>query len=857
MVVAVLVAALVHAVAGVTSADAGGAQAYPGGVRGLRAAAVIGGTLVSWECEGAASLAGFRVERATSPDGPWQACHEGWLTTMPYEPLGYSITYRDRGAAGSNVLYRLTAQNARGLSVVCGPVGIAGPLLEVGAEGTPDFNATPRRTASSLEVGTETGAVADGGMASAATGGTPADKVKVRIVDSGLYSLSAAGIAAAAGWDTNETATLVAERRLRLANRGRKCAYVPGPGGNSLYFFNQWRPDIYSGEEIYWLERGRGIVLPGATNALGDDYQPVAATFLDTFHYETNSIYTPGAFSDPEADIWFCFALTAGSAGSTSLWVRLPSAASGPGAITVRMAGATSTGFAGEHHAIVSVNGVQVGEATWQGMVANRWTYEIPAGVLSNGLNRVTLRAVLDPGIPYSYIMLDWFDISYNRAYVADGNRLLCSGTAEGPVTVTGFSDPDVLVLNVTDRDMPALLLVAPVVPTNGAFAVSFAGAGSNAAYFACARSAIAAATNMSAYVSAGLRSASNRADYVAFSVPTLTNSLERLLAYRRGGGWTPGVVLTQQAYDEFNYGRLSPHALRRCLAHGLTQWSLKPAQTLLAGRGTFDYRNFRGYGTCLVPTMMVTTPDGLFASDNRLADVLDDDGVPDTGIGRFSATSGSTLSNLINKAIAFDSAAPGAWQTNVLFAADNADESGNFTASSESVASVVPATIGMRRAHLASQSLSVARGTIRTNLNSGVAFMNYFGHAGWYGLAEEKMLSQSDFASLTNRTTPTVFTGMTCLISRFEMPGVDSFSEQLLWGAPGGIGTIWSATGLSYNNLAEMLGREFYLSRYQEGIGTLGDAVRWSLNSGREQGVARFELDIMVLLGDPALQLR
>jgi hypothetical protein len=67
----------------------------------------------------------------------------------------------------------------------------------------------------------------------------------------------------------------------------------------------------------------------------------------------------------------------------------------------------------------------------------------------------------------------------------------------------------------------------------------------------------------------------------------------------------------------------------------------------------------------------------------------------------------------------------------------------------------------------------------------------------------------------------------------------------------------VWSANGLSYNASAEPLDRAFYRARYQSGANTLGEAARQALATGQAQGVPRFELDIMTLLGDPALGLR
>ena len=46
------------------------------------------------------------------------------------------------------------------------------------------------------------------------------------------------------------------------------------------------------------------------------------------------------------------------------------------------------------------------------------------------------------------------------------------------------------------------------------------------------------------------------------------------------------------------------------------------PRFLLLAGLGTLDYKDYLGHGGNLVPPVMVSTPSGLFASDNALTDL-------------------------------------------------------------------------------------------------------------------------------------------------------------------------------------------------------------------------------------------
>jgi hypothetical protein len=314
---------------------------------------------------------------------------------------------------------------------------------------------------------------------------------------------------------------------------------------------------------------------------------------------------------------------------------------------------------------------------------------------------------------------------------------------------------------------------------------------------------------------------------------------------------------LTQEVYDEFNYGRLSPYALRRCLAHGQAQWAVVPTDAALVGAGSFDYRNYKGFGGCLVPPIIVNTPDGMFASDNQIADISGHDGVPDVAIGRLLAPTPAALSNLIDKILAYETAPAGLWLTNTVFAADNPDDGGGFTASSEAVSALGPTWMTLQKGYLETQSVSAVRNVIRNGLNSGVVWMNYFGHGGYNGLASENLLSPSDFSSLTNRITPAVMTAMTCLINRFDFPIADCFSKRLLLEATGGVSAVWSASGMSYNDSAEVLDRAFYRARYQYGATTLGAAARQALASGQAQGVPRFELDILTVLGDPALTLR
>ena len=81
-------------------------------------------------------------------------------------------------------------------------------------------------------------------------------------------------------------------------------------------------------------------------------------------------------------------------------------------------------------------------------------------------------------------------------------------------------------------------------------------------------------------------------------------------------------MVDIEDVYDEFGFGVPSPYALQAFLAYARSTWTSPPRYVVLAGDGTYDYKDAFGFGDNLIPPMMVYTPDGLVPSDVWFADV-------------------------------------------------------------------------------------------------------------------------------------------------------------------------------------------------------------------------------------------
>jgi hypothetical protein len=92
-----------------------------------------------------------------------------------------------------------------------------------------------------------------------------------------------------------------------------------------------------------------------------------------------------------------------------------------PARLVVHLQGGSDSGLAAEHHVRVSLNGVEVGEATFGGKRAHRMEVVVAASQLREGQNELAVTNAGDTGVT-SLVFLDRFEVSYPQAStVRDG----------------------------------------------------------------------------------------------------------------------------------------------------------------------------------------------------------------------------------------------------------------------------------------------------------------------------------------------------------------------------------------------------------------------------------------------------
>jgi hypothetical protein len=329
------------------------------------------------------------------------------------------------------------------------------------------------------------------------------------------------------------------------------------------------------------------------------------------------------------------------------------------------------------------------------------------------------------------------------------------------------------------------------------------------------------------------------------------------LAEYRASRGWESEVVLLEDIYDEFSHGRPDPHAVRSFIRCARENWSRPPDCIVIAGKGTYDYRNCLNKGDNLFPVIMVPTPFGLFASDVAFAD-LDGSGLAAVPIGRLPAATSAQLNTLVGKIIRYEQAAGGEWTSRVLLLADNEDGAGDFEAASDRLCALL-ADSGMtgESLYLSRHGTAVTRSRLYDRLNSGAGFWHYFGHSSYNRMAEEGLVTPGDVGLCRNGERLSVLTAMTCLLNRYSMPGYQSLSASMLLSADGGIIGSIAPTGYSYHDSAQRLSRDLYIAVFHEGQRFLGSAMHYAQKRFAARGDRTWLLQTYTLLGDPALELK
>jgi len=633
-----------------------------------------------------------------------------------------------------------------------------------------------------------------------------------------------------------------------LTTHEGQASYTPAKDNAGLFFYGTAEEGVYTKDNMYWLKNDKGLLMGSVNGGKAVLKGTEKDSFTETLHLEKELVPTPAMTTDPNSDYWFWDYVIADFSpyDNVDFGFRANSVSTSANTASIKLK--MMSLMTERSHAMISLNGTLVGEETWDGIDPHSFTVNADQSLLREGDNTLSVKAVLDKDVYFSFLLIDSFDVDYARKFEAVNDLLAFKSEGSPVISVKGFSVPDITVFDISDTLKPKLVTSTSVSGQAGNYAVKFYPAGS-ASYIAFASPSVKEA-KVFADLPSDLKRKDNAADYIVIAPEELKDGSALLADYRKSKGLTVKVVLLEDIMDEFNFGLYDPNAVKSFLEYAYNNWKKKPVYAVLVGGGTYDYKDSAGYGGNLVPALMVGSPWGISPSDSVLGDFNADD-VPEIIIGRLPVLSPTELQTAINKIKAFEAAS----SSGIILLADYPDGGGNFPKDSDDIAQLFTG-YPVRKIYLSDSQLDQARAALFEGMKEGSKFINYLGHGSVESFSDAGLLMKDDAAALTNNTYP-VMTALTCSSGHYAMPGFDSLIEALIIRNGGGIVSSWAPSDWSYNADARELGQGFYSAFFQSDVFTMGDAVRKAIAAYKAAGRASYELNIFNVLGDPALRLK
>ncbi len=619
-----------------------------------------------------------------------------------------------------------------------------------------------------------------------------------------------------------------------------------GPGGY-VEFHGRALNTLYTDTNVYTIKVSQAASprIAVSTAVPPRTVKPVA-TYLETLvvdNQRTYTSYTPG--TDP----WYNnYIFVQKTSSSLDFPFNVTGLANSTAASTLNLTlwGMIEMPQSPDHHVLVSINGVQVASQTFDGLVENIIKASIPAGVLKNGANTLTLTLPADTGAAYDLVYLDKFSITYPHLFRAENGRL--TFTAAGKVfRVTNLPTPNVVVYQLV-KNRPVRVSNVTVKAAGSAYMATFAGSTTASTYLVSTAEAMLAPELANVPASASLN---QPAQYLIISHPDFIAGIQPLVQARQAQGLTVSVVNVNDLYARYTFGVFDPKAIRQYIAYAAQ--NLGTQYVLLVGGDTYDYRNYLGKNSVsFVPSLYVaTSPVAKFVPSDPLYTDLNGDKIPDLAIGRFPVRTAAELELMVNKTLAYQSKDYG---RTAVFATDKMDGLMSFKGMSTNMALSFPSDWSVENIHLDDMSVSAAQTQLLDAMNRGTALVTFTGHSGPTKWTFSGLFGTKNIAALTNAGRPFVVVQWGCWNTYYVDPVNNYLVQSFLFSGDRGAAAVLGASTLTDSASEALLGKLLMPRLVTPGM-SMGQALQ---DAKHELALTHPELlDVLLgwsLMGDPAL---
>ncbi len=449
--------------------------------------------------------------------------------------------------------------------------------------------------------------------------------------------------------------------------------------------------------------------------------------------------------------------------------------------------------------------------------------------------DRSVLGFSISGGTSNAQAHLDYFEIKYRRSLSAVNDEFiffadLQNGTIQ--YNLSNFSVSDIHVFNVTDHSN--IEKIDPLILSGGDFRFQIQeNQSQRRKYIALTSDKYKTITNIQPVTNSNIRGISPGNKYIIVTHPDFKSQAERLADFRKNQANYPistVVVTTNEIYNEFSCGSLSPIAIRDFISYAFKNWQTKPELVLLFGDGDYDYLNVEGINGNFVPTYQ--TKESLlelksYPLDDFYSRVSGEDSIADVGVGRLNITSSPESEIAVDKIISYETSTDRSlWRNLITLVADDGPTSkGNdgsiHTSQSEDLSNIyIPDSFDQNKIYLAAYP-TVVTGSGRRKpavnqaivdaVNNGTLLLNFIGHGNPDVWTHENVFLKDITIPQLQNDNLFFLTAATCNFGQYDTPGDPSATEIMLLKENGGVIGAFTASRPVYSNLNAALNNIFF----------------------------------------------
>ena len=370
---------------------------------------------------------------------------------------------------------------------------------------------------------------------------------------------------------------------------------------------------------------------------------------------------------------------------------------------------------------------------------------------------------------------------------------------------------------------------------------------------------------------------------YLLITSEAFRKEAELLVSHRKNvAGLSAQVVTVEEIYEAFSTGQQDIAAIRNFVRYLYFSQGKNLKYLCLFGDTSYDYKKRTAANDMVVPTFHALNSFSLtfsFMSDDFFAMLDENEGMltsfdrMDVAVGRMVFSNASQARVLVNKVIAYESPTNrGSWNNSFTILSDDADVGRNkddfslqvtLNALGDEIVRQKP-LMNMTKIHSdAYMQVASAGGdrypdvetALENRLAQGTLVVNYFGHGGEDGLAQEFIVDKDMASTLFHPGKYPLFITVTCEFSRFDNHTRPTAGEMLYQNPTGGAIGMISTTrqiyidrGVDYNKILSK-----YLFAYgSEDYTSIAEALRLAKNEFTDANQKR----VLFYIGDPALKL-